>query len=271
MQPTIDDDFINKIVGGQVARPGQYPYQASLRLFKQNQHFCGGAIISTRNILTAAHCFIDGTRAHQIYATVGASNLYDGTNHYVSQIASHPYFNLKAITNDIAVVFVKTPFTFDKLVQPVPIESKFLAGGEEAFVSGWGRFYENGPIATTLQGVKVRVMSNNNCINSYKNHPEKELGTKITNRNLCTTIVKGKGFCSGDSGGPLVSTKGYLIAIVSWSPYGCTYSDYPDVYTRCSVYKTWIDNTINSKYYLRQLALDSFDAINNNRTDIKLI
>lgn len=219
-----------------------------MRTIKNYKHFCGGAIINSRWILTAAHCFIGGTKAYDIYATVGATTLYDGVHHNVSRCLPHPYFNLQTVSYDIALVSVRTPFTFNNLVQPIPITQTYMVGGEEAIVSGWGRFYENGPIASTLQFVKVKVITNNACINNYRYHPEKSLATHINNGNICSSVVKGKGFCSGDSGGPLASN-GRLIGIVSWSPYGCTYSGYPDVYSRVLVYKQWVDQTITSKYF----------------------
>jgi secreted trypsin-like serine protease len=47
----------------------------------------------------------------------------------------------------------------------------------------------------------------------------------------------------GDSGGPLVTLDGALIGIVSWGvPCG---KGLPDVYTRVSPFKDWIDKTID--------------------------
>jgi secreted trypsin-like serine protease len=45
----------NKIVGGDAAVEGQFPYQVSFR-YQSGFHFCGGAIYNERTIITASHC-----------------------------------------------------------------------------------------------------------------------------------------------------------------------------------------------------------------------
>lgn len=54
------EDEDGKIVGGQKARRGQFPYQVAMYLYTPDQSSskCGGSLISRQWVLTAAHCTV---------------------------------------------------------------------------------------------------------------------------------------------------------------------------------------------------------------------
>lgn len=62
---TIEEPSNDRIVGGSSA-PSMIPWQVSVR--KYGNHFCGGTILDSRTILSAAHCFTKGSVAnfHQL-------------------------------------------------------------------------------------------------------------------------------------------------------------------------------------------------------------
>jgi trypsin len=54
--PTPQDD---SIVGGTVAAAGEFPFIVSLQ--RNGAHFCGGSLLNSRTVVTAAHCAVGQT------------------------------------------------------------------------------------------------------------------------------------------------------------------------------------------------------------------
>lgn len=52
---TYDDNARWRVVGGENAKEGQFPYIVSLRR-TTGAHFCGGTIVSNVYIISASHC-----------------------------------------------------------------------------------------------------------------------------------------------------------------------------------------------------------------------
>ncbi len=70
------NDIESRIIGGNEASLGQFPHMVSIRLVERNQHFCGGAVLNDRWILSAAHCKLS---VFKIYHWINSLNS-KGTN-----------------------------------------------------------------------------------------------------------------------------------------------------------------------------------------------
>ncbi|GJQ77601.1 hypothetical protein Trydic_g8801 [Trypoxylus dichotomus] len=57
VDPRVDVNGDWRIVGGSNAPAGEYPFMISLRS-SGNAHFCGGTLLNSLNVLTAAHCIV---------------------------------------------------------------------------------------------------------------------------------------------------------------------------------------------------------------------
>lgn len=81
-------------------------------------HFCGGSVISSRTILTAAHCFYTTYDRPDLFAVVvGSLRLsgYDADRTEISlveEIVIHSGFDPSSFVNDIAVVYVRFGLIF---------------------------------------------------------------------------------------------------------------------------------------------------------------
>lgn len=88
-----------QLIGSDFVQIGSAPYMASLRGLN-NVHFCGGTIVSTRYVLTAAQCIINRIVIH-IQVVVGTVvRTGTGVTHRSSGIIIHPFFNFRTLENE---------------------------------------------------------------------------------------------------------------------------------------------------------------------------
>ncbi|XP_040438988.1 suppressor of tumorigenicity 14 protein-like isoform X1 [Falco naumanni] len=241
----------NRIVGGEDARSGKWPWQASLQMGAHG-HVCGASVISNRWLVSAAHCFLDsGSVRYSVpsgwRAYMGLHTINERSNRVtmrsIKRIIVHPQYDQSISDYDIALLEMEMPVLFSELVQPIclPSTSRVFVYGTVCYVTGWGAIKENSRLAKTLQEARVRIINQSVCNKLYDD--------LITSRMLCAgNLNGGVDACQGDSGGPLACTgKGnrwYLAGIVSWGE-GCARRNRPGVYTKVMALYDWIRQNTN--------------------------
>ncbi|XP_055544943.1 uncharacterized protein LOC129730018 isoform X2 [Wyeomyia smithii] len=266
--PSIVDNFVDpedcgqqeyssgRIVGGFEAPIGQWPWMAAIFLHgpKRTEFWCGGSLIGTKYILTAAHCTRDSRQrpfaARQFTVRLGDIDLSTDAEpsapvtFRVTEVRAHPKFSRVGFYNDIAILVLDRPVRKSKYVIPVctpkaNLPTKERMAGRRATVVGWGTTYYGGKESTKQQQATLPVWRNEDCNHAYFQ--------PITDNFLCAGFSEGGvDACQGDSGGPLmmlVEARWTQVGVVSFGNK-CGEPGYPGVYTRVSEYMQWIrDNT----------------------------
>ncbi|XP_072946556.1 phenoloxidase-activating enzyme-like [Epargyreus clarus] len=241
-----------KIVGGEDAEIEEYPWLALLE-YEPNEFKCGGSLISTRHVLTAAHCFISSLPKQVILSEYNISSapvdwvVRDGrmenitiTNVSVDWAMSHPgYRPLSSLyRNDIGLVKMSYPVQFTDYIRPICLPtmdySIYFTNLTKFMVAGWGSDNER-QLTDVKRAVSLPYVSADDCHNPL---PE--------NQYICAGGEEGKDTCTGDSGGPLMyednkwKSKYIIVGVVSSGFRYCGTEGYPGFYT--SVYKhlSWI-------------------------------
>lgn len=233
-----------RIVGGTDAKKDAWPW--AVPIFNSQSYkdqFCGGALITRRHVLTAAHCMVH-RKPKDIFIRVGAYNIHEedeNENAYnVIKIVSHPQYNNVSNANDISLLTLEKDVPFDSNKNPacVPNDNDDYVK-QNATVVGWGTTSYSGTSSNTLKEVTIPVWPLKDCQNVYGKE-------KITDKQICAGLKQGgKDSCQGDSGGPLLrlSTTRRRFEVIGVVSYGfrCAEANNPGVYTRTNKYYSWIE------------------------------
>uniref|UniRef100_A0A8C0JBY0 Peptidase S1 domain-containing protein n=1 Tax=Chelonoidis abingdonii TaxID=106734 RepID=A0A8C0JBY0_CHEAB len=227
-----------RIVGGNDAENGSWPWQVSIR--EGSNHICGGSLIAESWVVSAA-----GAITVQLFPNC----------HVLEAAASQCQVNHPLVeslsSGDIALVELETPVSFNEVIRPIclPASSVEFPAGMECWVTGWGNTHLTAP--KTLQEVQVPLIDRDTCnslfnTGSYPDDP-KEIDP-IKQDMICAGYPQGeKDACQGDSGGPLVcelDSTWLLAGVVSWG-VECALPNRPGVYILLPPYADWIQGYIS--------------------------
>ncbi|XP_046814479.1 transmembrane protease serine 9-like [Vespa crabro] len=250
--------FSPRIVGGENANKGEFPYQVSLQwglTSSRLQHFCGGSILNEKWILTAGHCIIAVPSFGTFVVKAGKHNIRSIENtertSKVKRTIVHKSYPGGVAPYDIALVELQTPLSFNNNISPVNLPNSGEIPTGNVLLSGWGSISKSSiaEMPDILQKANLPLINISTC---HKALNDLIGPSPLDDTNVCTgPLTGGYSACSGDSGGPLVKKSNgetKLIGIVSWGIIPCGTTGAPSVYTRVSAFKDWILENIKKPY-----------------------
>uniref|UniRef100_A0A2K5J0N7 chymotrypsin n=1 Tax=Colobus angolensis palliatus TaxID=336983 RepID=A0A2K5J0N7_COLAP len=246
---------LSRIVNGEDAVPGSWPWQVSLQ-DNTGFCFCGGSLISEGWVVTATHCggvffFLTHNALPGTSDVVVVGEFDQGSDEEniqvlkIAKVFRNPSFSILTMRNDITLLKLATPAVFSETVSVVclPSADDDFPAGTVCVTTGWGKTeYNANKIPDKLQQVALPLLSNAEC--------KKFWGSEITDEMICAG-ARGVSSCkvspllplpNGDSGRPLVCQKDRawtLVGIVSWVSGTCSTSS-PGVYTHVTKLIPWV-------------------------------
>ncbi|KAJ8912543.1 hypothetical protein NQ315_006614 [Exocentrus adspersus] len=227
-----------KIVNGDEVKPHSLPYMAAIQTFiDEKPVLCGGSLIATSLVLTAARC-VKGASEAEI--TLGAHDIdkEESTQQQFtsSEFIIHPDYEDDDNRHDIAIIQLPAAVTLNENIATIPIPklSDITTNYDEqlGLIAGWGKTSDTDPKSSSvLRAINVTIIPTVICELPYL--------LSLSGDQMCTTGVTQKNICLGDSGSPLV-VNGVQVGIASYgSDFGCEVG-LPGVHTRLTSYLSWL-------------------------------
>lgn len=221
-------DIDPRIIGGYVDYIQDLKYLVQVAT---KDSICGGSLITSRWVITAAHCVQNVNLADlRIYGGTSEQGPKGAVTRLVNLVAIPPEFNMKTMNMDVAALQLDQDMTGTNIAT-IPLATQPVPAGRRVKVSGWGATNPNSSeTARHVHSVIIPMWSKAACRTAYR-------GKQTIYRSMiCASKPNKRDSCDGDSGGPMVY-RGELVGLVSYG-YKCA-SSLPGVYTSVPVIRRW--------------------------------
>lgn len=242
------------IIGGSEAS-GTWPWQIAV-LDSHQRLVCGGTLITSEFVLTAAHCVKGRLKivAGEYNLALSMAESQDRQEREVSKTFKHPYYRVgegKIVDNDIALLKLDKPLELNPQVWPacLPSQNEELEAQLNATILGWGaKSYlrlKDGRLRVErddlLREARVPVVDSDECSRSYGEHIHMD-------NFVCAGYREGRiDSCAGDSGGPLLIERDNRWHVYGVTSMGddCGKEGKYGIYSKTSNYIKWIRRIVN--------------------------
>uniref|UniRef100_A0A2M4CLN7 CLIP domain-containing serine protease n=1 Tax=Anopheles darlingi TaxID=43151 RepID=A0A2M4CLN7_ANODA len=259
------DSIFQKLSQGNETDPFDYPWMVALRYSKNGllKDGCGGSLINSRYVLTAAHCVQprDGWMLSKVrlgeqdrskpidcivYSNGEKSCADPPIDVEIESTVLYPQYNSLVLLHDIALIRMVHEVSFSDSIQPICLPVRQDVRNlllPRYIVTGWGMTANKSSSNVLLQAV-VEPVPIPECQRTIAEH-----GFFVDlseDYHMCAGGKDRVDACRGDSGGPLafyvrnVGARFVQYGIVSAGINACGKASVPGIYTRVSSYMDWI-------------------------------
>ncbi|XP_039489486.1 phenoloxidase-activating factor 2 [Drosophila santomea] len=232
-----------------LSAPGQYPWVVAI--FSQEKLLGGGSLIAPGVVLTAASIVVNKAAPEMVvrageWNMASRSQQLPSEDRQVARVVSHREFMYRSGENNIALLFLVSPFELKPHIQTICLPSQGASFDQRrCLVAGWGMVALNDKNYSNIQKkIDLPMIDRAECQDQLR---KTRLGAafELPASLICAGGEKDKGECIGDGGSALFCpmeadpTRYEQAGIVNWG-IGCRQETVPAVFTSVRLFRDWI-------------------------------